>query len=358
MTSEQKATAARVERWAVITPSGMMFPYNEKHIAEKLLPQYIAGSRVGLVREVDPASDAAVARLVEAARNVAAHTFSDGTPVSRDEQQAALVRLVYLFDNGAIPALPGAANGEPLAKPVAETVASQSSSQSASQSQPAMPPEGTKVRCWRHKDGFKDGVDRVRWDGVLMWFIRNDAEPRVATLTVKQAEEAVERGSWVECPDAPYIPPTPPQPSGESAEAVADRVVVLGGGPGTRVEYAKKVAKLIRSRDAAHQARHAAEVARLFAESERVCAEAAKALDERDDARRAIAAKDAEIARLKACYDMVCDDRPESRLADVKAKDAEIEKLTKNLKVAIEQRDDAQAEAFSLRTRLAAKGGT
>lgn len=327
---------ARVERWAVSDPRGEQFWYcsNEQEAKERAanwskfehLPY-----RAFLLREVDPAHDSAVARLCEAARELSRVSLlwvkncPCGCGSCASTERALEVLDTALSD----PALTGAAKGEQeppamadqtsgircgrCGRSLRERVLDKSGRKcemcdprppmEATHSmnvQPAMPPEGTKVRCWRHKDGFKDGVDRVRWDGVLMWFIRNDAEPRVATLTVKQAEEAVERGSWVECPDAPYIPPTPPQPSGESAEAVADRVVVLGGGPGTRVEYAKKVAKLIRSRDAAHQARHAAEVARLFAESERVCAEAAKALDERDDARRAIAAKDAEIARLKS----------------------------------------------------------
>lgn len=281
---------ARVERWAVSDPRGEQFWYcsNEQEAKERAanwskfehLPY-----RAFLLREVDPAHDSAVARLCEAARELSRVSLlwvkncPCGCGSCASTERALEVLDTALSD----PALTGAAKGEQeppamadqtsgircgrCGRSLRERVLDKSGRKcemcdprppmEATHSmnvQPAMPPEGTKVRCWRHKDGFKDGVDRVRWDGVLMWFIRNDAEPRVATLTVKQAEEAVERGSWVECPDAPYIPPTPPQPSGESAEAFAKR-------------------------------------------------------------------------------------------------------LEKNLKVAIEQRDDAQAEAFSLRTRLAAGAG-
>lgn len=145
------------------------------------------------------------------------------------------------------------------------------------------------VRCWRHKDiTVWPTCDRIRWTGKEMEWVGRDGKVRSSNWLVTEAEQRVASGSWVECPDAPYVKPvaeqakaepTPQPPAMETAEAWARRCDWLG-----RDDLWKEVS----ARDSAWQAKVDARVGGLSK---------AWAI-EYEDMQRTIREKDAEIARL------------------------------------------------------------
>lgn len=144
------------------------------------------GYRWAHLREVDPAHDAAVSRLVEAAKELADNT----------DCKAGCAAKGAGLDCGC--------GRESLTSNVYDALAALS---------PASPAPAKGVRCWRRVDGPFVDSDRLRMriDGKFEW-VGNDDRTAPSLNKMANVEQMVSGGEWVECPDAPYVAPTVKEP--------------------------------------------------------------------------------------------------------------------------------------------------
>lgn len=180
-------TTGRVERW-MLTDAGSAVAgrtscgfFSSAEAADATLKHCNSKGnsfRVVHLREVDPAADAAVARVIEAARKLVAKVGGMPGPV------VSHMNHEYWDLDRALSAFPS-----PAAAPVAEK----------------------QVRCWRHKTGFVCDADRIRWTGEQMESVLKDGQVvPTSNYTVADAERYVKEGEWVECHDVPVAPPPAP----------------------------------------------------------------------------------------------------------------------------------------------------